>query len=613
LLIAYALEAHKGLSNKFVTKELMKNFSALVGFVIAWLAFQAVVPYLMFTWRITGDEPHYLMLTHSLVTDGDFDLANNYAKRDYAAFYWGELVPPHVRVQPDGTQLLSHDVGLPILLTLPYALGGRLGVIQFLATVGALLVAQMILLGAEVSGRWWAGLLAGLAVGLSAPLGLYIFQIYPELAGGLILTWALRQILSRASAQPSNAAQQIFFALAVAALPWFSGRYAPLVLLLTALVFWPQRRQLSRASLFLLFPLSSLAAYIALNYALFGGPTPATTPAGDAVTSGFQDVSNQQVLRGLLGWWLDQHRGLLPFGPMLILAFIGLPHLWKQNGWQGMWLWLPIGGMWLLASLWGGFYSGWEVSAKFLMVGVPPLAASVAAALAGVRGKVRAAFFWPLAAGLLTLTLSQTVLMWLNPFLMLHESPVAFWEQITQRRLREYFPAAGTRYIEYPPAGEWRAEKGVNGYMVQSPPIGELSIGWYRLYAQAQLSEFSDANAVALNVDGYSSETGLPLFSATVSPSQADASGVVNISVPFYNPYWSRWNYPFYLDVKSSGAATVRLTRILFEPDPGPTYSVALAWVGVIVVLSITFAPIQSFMLFGRRQFGVDNHQATKV
>lgn len=571
----------------------MKNIPAIFGFIIAWLVFQTAVPYLMFTWRITGDEPHYLMLTHSLVTDGDFDLANNYAARDYAAFYWGDLVPPHVRVLPDGTQLLSHDVGLPILLTIPYALGGRLGVMHFLAVLGALLVAQMVLLGVEVSGRWWAGLVAGLAVGISAPLGLYVFQIYPELTGGLIITWALRQIINHSSAPPPRIAQQIFFALAVAALPWLSGRYAPLVLLLTVLAFWPQRTQLSRASLSLLLPLLSLITYIFINYTLFGGPTPSTTPAGDAVTSGFQDVSHQQILRGLLGWWLDQHRGLLPFGPVLMLAFIGLPHLWKQNGWRGMWLWLPIGGMWLLASLWGGFYSGWEVSAKFLMVGVPPLAASAAVAFAGIRGKVRAAFFWPLAAGLITLTLSQTVMMWLNPFLMLHESPVAFWEEITQRRLREYFPAAGTRYIEYPPAGEWRAEKGESKYLVQSPPIGELSIGWYRLYAQAQLTDFADAGAIALSVDGYSSETGSPLFGANISPSQADASGVVNISLPFYNPYWSRWNYPFYLDVKTTGTASVRLTGLLFEPDPGPTYSVALAWIAAIVALALVFRPLR--------------------
>lgn len=568
----------------------MRHLPAFIAFIIAWLVYQAILPYLMLTWRITGDEPHYLMLTHSLVTDGDFDLANNYAERDYAAFYWGELVPPHVRVQPDGTQLLTHDVGLPILMTLPYALGGRWGVMQFFAVLGAWLTAQMVLLGAEVSGRWWAGLLAGLAVGLSAPLGLYVFQIYPELIGGLLITWALRQIIT--PTQPISTTQNILLALALAALPWFSGRYAPLVLLFVALAFWKLR---PRPVFFLSLPLVSLVGYIALNYMLFGGPTPATTPAGEAVTTGFREVSQQQIPRGLLGWWLDQHRGLLPFGPVLILAFIGLPYLWKQRGWQGLWVWAPITAMWLLASIWGGFYSGWEVSAKFLMVGVPPLAVSIATSLVGVRGKVRVAFFWPLVAGLITLSLSQAVMMWLNPFVMLHESPVSFWEQASGQRLREYFPALGTRAIEYPPAGEWRAEKGQSGFLVQSPPINELSIGWYRLYAQAQLADFSDSGAIALTLEGYSSETGSPLFSASFSPNTAEAAtGLVNISVPFYNPYWSRWNYPFYLDVRTTGTATVRLTRILFEPDPGPTYGVALAWVGAILGLVIVFGPVRS-------------------
>lgn len=40
---------------------------------------------------ITGDEPHYLLITKSLISDGDINLFNNYRNKDYLQFYPGEL------------------------------------------------------------------------------------------------------------------------------------------------------------------------------------------------------------------------------------------------------------------------------------------------------------------------------------------------------------------------------------------------------------------------------------------------------------------------------------------------------------------------------------------
>ncbi|MBL8057843.1 MAG: hypothetical protein JNK29_14160 [Anaerolineales bacterium] len=578
---------------------------AALAFAIAGLVYQALLPVALRAWPATGDEPHYLLAAHSLAFDGDLDLANNYANRDYAAFYPAGFLDPHVRVQPDGAQLLSHDLGLPLLIALPYAAGGRAGVLQFQVVLGALLAAQMALLGYEAAGKWWAGLLGALALALTAPLGLYTFQVYPELAGSLLFLWALRQSLetpawlASASPSPHSRLKRLALGLALAALPWLSGRYAPLAALL-GLVWLGRlgRRQGTRA---MLQPSAglvaaamgiSLFAYLATNYHFFGGPTPSATPAGNAVLTGFADVDAQQIGRGLLGWWLDQHRGLLAFGPALALAFIGLPHVWQRRRWAGLALLAPAALMTLLAAAWGGFYSGWEVSAKFLIVTLPPLAAGVAAVLAGIAGRWRRRAFWPLAAGLLTLSAGQAFIMLADPFVVLHQSPVTIWEQATGLTLRRFFPAAGTRYIEYPPAGEWRAARGPAQTLHQSGPIAELSVGWYRLYAQAQVAGAADPQAIALSVEAYSSEAGLPLFTAAVRARDADsAAGLVSVSVPFFNPYVDRWNYPFYVDVRASGAAEVRLSRLLFEPDPLPTYGIAGLWLAGLALLTLACAP----------------------
>jgi hypothetical protein len=606
----------------------------------------------MQTWKITGDEPHYLLAAHSLAYDGNLDLKNNYLDGDHRDFYFGFL-DPHIKEQADGKWLLAHDIGLPVLMAPAYAWDGRLGVMRFFAFVGAILAAQMFLLGWEVSGRWQGGALGWLAMAFSAPLALYVFQIYPEVVGGLLVLWSTRQILNTPSWLDLNhpttqlpdarSPKLPYFILpfALAALPWLSGRYLPLMLFLVALLVWKQWKRravwLSAGCAALL----SLVIYLTVNFALFGGPTPSTTASGNAVSAGFSNVAGQQIGRGLAGWLFDQQRGLLVYGPVLIVAFFGLPHLWRLRRFDGLWLLAPFVIMWALASVWGGFYIGWEISARFLIVGVPLLVAPVAAILAahkpgtlsevprvlrgmpsksagqaqeprpstarqnGTAAPLRALrilkllnlAFWPLAAGLLTLSIINSALVILAPAYAYKESPIKFYEEATRWQIRSYLPALGTRFIETPGDGrsEWAATIADGPhYLHQSDGLDELSIGWYGLYAQARLANAKQPDAPALAFDIYSSESGIPLMHAEARPADADpATGVVNLALRFYDPYYNKWDFPMYLDIRTTGAADVQLSWILFEPDPAETFKRVTAWAGGILLLTVMFAVVR--------------------
>lgn len=73
-----------------------------------------------------GDEPHYIMMTDSLVKDGEFNLKNDYEeKRSYQ--YYPVPLYPHVSpvFNKDSPEWYSiHTFGLPIILALPYKLFG---------------------------------------------------------------------------------------------------------------------------------------------------------------------------------------------------------------------------------------------------------------------------------------------------------------------------------------------------------------------------------------------------------------------------------------------------------------------------------------------------------
>ncbi|MGH2522870.1 MAG: hypothetical protein ACRDH2_10245, partial [Anaerolineales bacterium] len=92
-------------------------------FLLTFAVYAALVPWVVRVWARTGDEPHYLLAAHSLAYDGDFDLGNNYAERDYLSFYGDANLNPHTRPGLDGQAVLTHNLGLSLLITPGYRFG----------------------------------------------------------------------------------------------------------------------------------------------------------------------------------------------------------------------------------------------------------------------------------------------------------------------------------------------------------------------------------------------------------------------------------------------------------------------------------------------------------
>src|SRR5260370_1368217 len=71
-------------------------------------------------YKITGDEPHYLLITESLLRDHDLQVANNYLTdnpvRRASAVDLTKDLDAHTY-----NKYSRHTIGLPILLTIPYS------------------------------------------------------------------------------------------------------------------------------------------------------------------------------------------------------------------------------------------------------------------------------------------------------------------------------------------------------------------------------------------------------------------------------------------------------------------------------------------------------------
>ena len=85
-----------------------------------------------------GDEPHYLIITQSLLKDGDLKIENNHRDGDYHAYFDGDLSKPDYRRLGRNGQIYSiHAPGLPLLIAPAFAIAGYHGVVVFLVLVAA--------------------------------------------------------------------------------------------------------------------------------------------------------------------------------------------------------------------------------------------------------------------------------------------------------------------------------------------------------------------------------------------------------------------------------------------------------------------------------------------
>ena len=113
---------------------------------IAWSVFAvSLTVYLLLTvrlisWWPDGDEPHILMIAHSITHDFDADVSDNSANHDGRFFDHYDLP-----LNP------NHEIGTAVLIAPGYLLAKRAGAMITMNLIGALLAANVFLLGYETT------------------------------------------------------------------------------------------------------------------------------------------------------------------------------------------------------------------------------------------------------------------------------------------------------------------------------------------------------------------------------------------------------------------------------------------------------------------------------
>ncbi len=133
--------------------------------------------FLASAWRLVpgpvypgGDEPHYLVITQSLLTDHDLAIENNHARGDYRAYYASPLKPDYRVTGLDRTIYSIHPIGISVIIAPAFAVAGYRGALVLVALLTAIAMALQWRWLRDVTASSGAATVGWLAVASSAAI-----------------------------------------------------------------------------------------------------------------------------------------------------------------------------------------------------------------------------------------------------------------------------------------------------------------------------------------------------------------------------------------------------------------------------------------------------------
>ena len=374
----------------------------------------AFVIFALAAWQVSpsvpgGDEPHYLVITQSLLFDRDLKIENNHNRGDYQVYYAGRLPPHYIRRGTNGEIYSIHAPGLSALVAPAFALGGYRGVVLWLLVIAACGSALAWHLAWVASGRPSAAWFGWAAVTLSATTIFHSFTVYPDGVGGVVAltgVWALLRAEDERKTSDIRLFPWFLHGAALALLPWLHSRFALLAGSLGALVLLrlsSTKNPVGKAVAFLAVPAVSAIGWLGFFRAIYGVADP-SAPYGTT-----RDFSIAFIPGGLAGLLFDQRFGLLANAPVLAVGVAGLvmmlrlpkpasPGLADRR--LALELLFVIVPYLLTATSYAMWWAGWSAPARFASPAVLILAIPCAVAWCLIQDRATRV----IAMGLLTLT-----------------------------------------------------------------------------------------------------------------------------------------------------------------------------------------------------------------
>jgi hypothetical protein len=333
-------------------------------FLATFLIYQAAALTLVFRGAsFSGDEPYYLLSSHSLLKEGDINVADNYARQDYFYFY-SKKDNPRLRLGIYGRygrrgEDSIYPINLPgiSVLMLPFYWLSQFFSGRWLTFIlktslspwAALFGLQIYLYAREVWGKERLALGLWALFSFSSPVLFYAVHLYPEVPVALFCFYIFRKVTGPATL---SVFQLAVLGLLLGLFPWFGLKFNfffwPL-LLISVYYLIARHKVRFRAGVFIAPAVVSMALFYMFIHSLYGTLSPIAVYEG-VLTPERAEAFKQTLLAiplraridAFLDYFLDQRDGLLLYSPVYFFAFLGLVEIWRRRK-RDFWCFLLIG------------------------------------------------------------------------------------------------------------------------------------------------------------------------------------------------------------------------------------------------------------------------------
>ena len=351
----------------------------------------------------SGDEPHYLLISETLIKYHSLDVLKAYQHRDYLSFYPDQLGPQVVSVQ--GRVLPLHDVGGPILWLIPFFLLGRLGAVWFMAAISIFIVLNIykLLLAMEI--RQHIAFDVSLALALASPLCIYAHLDFVEPIAALACVYVLRKFIESDVCLSALLLSSMLLGL----LPWVHVRFALIEVPLFFMLLWRlyQQYRLHNILYYVAYvlPIALLTLGLeAFSWLFMGSFDPTVNQI-----AGHNVIFQVWPFTALFGLLFDQDHGLLICFPLCALLVAGVVLSAKKRYLIYNLSMLVISIPYVIAfATFHVWYGGWTPPARYVLVLLPAWSFYLAFVLQQVNGRfverfARITFWWGVTYNFLSL------------------------------------------------------------------------------------------------------------------------------------------------------------------------------------------------------------------
>ena len=290
-----------------------------------------------------GDEPHYLVISHSIARDFDLNVFNQYARDEYREFIDSRLVH-HARVGKGFKKWYSygHLPGLSVTLApffifkIPHPLLYFL-IRSFLGLFGALLAVLIYCFTLKLWKHKSLSIFITAAFTLTVPVFFFSIHIFAELQASLLILTALYLLMF------PGKKKNLYVLLAgfLLSITVFWGLKYNIFIVIFSIgfffYFFFKKKERKKALLFILFPILMQLLFFYYLYFAYGNFDPMSIYNGVMTETqkieyerNMQRIPLQKRVETLLGIFFDQRDGLLLYSPFYFFFFPGLIMAFKK-------------------------------------------------------------------------------------------------------------------------------------------------------------------------------------------------------------------------------------------------------------------------------------------